>query len=97
METKNSNNSRLLCDIAVDILNTWKNPSQYALCYIMAMQRLTTMDSSYGLDPAVDIVNYFLSNASTWRGPDARRIKVELNQMIKKYYITGRNNPHEKS
>jgi hypothetical protein len=29
-------------------------------------------------DSAESIVAYFLSNAATWRGADARRIKAEL-------------------
>jgi len=29
------------------------------------------------------IVRYFLSNATTWRGETARRIKAELKQMLK--------------
>jgi hypothetical protein len=34
-------------------------------------------------DGAETIVRYFLSNASTWRGEDAKRIKAELKSMLK--------------
>jgi hypothetical protein len=27
-------------------------------------------------------VLYFLANAGTWRGPDAKRIKAELKEMV---------------
>lgn len=41
------------------------------------------MSDTYGDDDAKGIVAYFLSNATTWRGDDARRIKAELNAMLK--------------
>lgn len=83
MATTNSENQRYLCDIAREIKETWKNPSVHAMPYINAMLHLTTIDTFYDLDPARDIVNYFLSNAATWRGADARRIKAELNSLLK--------------
>jgi hypothetical protein len=35
------------------------------------------------MDSGRSIVAYFLSNASTWRGETAKRIKLELNKMLK--------------
>jgi len=35
------------------------------------------------MDSGDSIVRYFLSNASTWRGETARRVKKELNAMLK--------------
>lgn len=37
---------------------------------------------SYGYDSGVSVVLYFLSNASTWRGETAKRIKSELKAMV---------------
>jgi hypothetical protein len=36
----------------------------------------------YGADDARGIVMYFLANAGTWRGENARRIKAELKGML---------------
>ena len=36
-------------------------------------------------DPASQIVAYFLANASQWRGEKAKEIKLELNNMLKRY------------
>ena len=36
----------------------------------------------YGFNTAESIVRYFLSNASTWRGETAKRIKKELKAMV---------------
>ena len=44
---------------------------------------LTGMQDNFGQDSADSIVGYFLANASTWRGPEARRIKAELKGMLK--------------
>jgi hypothetical protein len=52
--------------------------------YVRAMQRLETLDDSYGADTALMAVTYFLGNANAWRGPTARRVKAELREMIKR-------------
>ena len=74
---------RPLFQIAADILHNWPRASQHALPYIFAMRHLNTLGDSYGADSAQSVVLYFLSNASTWRGEDARRIKDELKTMLK--------------
>lgn len=51
--------------------------------YHDAMRSLGTMADNYGCDSAREIVMYFLSNATTWRGPWARAIKAELNRRLK--------------
>jgi len=76
--------SRLLCDIAKEIRRDWKNLSPYAQPYLEAMFSLTTMDSKYYLDDASGVVAYFLANAATWRGETAKRVKKELNDMLKR-------------
>tara|TARA_R110000868_G_scaffold288698_2_gene548978 strand:- start:789 stop:998 length:210 start_codon:yes stop_codon:yes gene_type:complete len=55
-----------------------------AVPYLDAMATLQGIDDSYGCDSARSIVNYFLANASTWRGPMAKMIKAELKAMVKR-------------
>jgi hypothetical protein len=75
--------SRPLHQISAEIERTWAKPYFGAVPYITAMHALTGIDDSYGFDDAEEIVMYFLSNAATWRGEDARRIKAELKEMLK--------------
>jgi hypothetical protein len=72
--------------IAREIRTEWKNPYFGAVPYLRAMGYLNSVTDSYGLDSADMIVRYFLANASTFRGDSARRIKKELNDMLKVKY-----------
>lgn len=54
----------------------------YTSPYRKAMRELDTITDRYGLDSAYEIVLRFLANATSWRGPDARRIKAELNEIL---------------
>lgn len=74
---------RPLFQIAADIYKNWPRASIHALPYIHAMRHLNTMADSYGADSALSVVLYFLSNANTWRGAEAKRIKDELKTMVK--------------
>lgn len=74
---------RYLCTIARDIEINWPKVNYAARPYLNAMHSLNTLQENYGADSAESVVLYFLSNASTWRGPEARRIKAELNGMLK--------------
>jgi hypothetical protein len=47
------------------------------------MSTLDSIDDDYFLDSGRSIVAYFLGNAGTWRGEVARRVKKELNKMLK--------------
>jgi hypothetical protein len=78
----NSGNVRPLCEIARDIRRNWKNVWFGAVPYLQALGTLDSIDDRYGLDSAKSIVLYFLSNAATWRGPEARRIKAELKALV---------------
>ncbi len=69
-------------NIANEILNIWKKPNYAALPYLHAMLSLGHVRDSYGMDSGKSIVLYFLSNAGSWRGDDARRIKAELKGMV---------------
>jgi len=62
---------------------TWQKRYFGAVPYLSAMASLNSMKDSYGWDSAIMIVNYFLSNVSTWKGETAKRIKKELNDMVK--------------
>ena len=75
--------ARPLYEIASEIRKTWEKVSPYAEPYLEAMESLDSINDNYYLDSGKSIVLYFLSNASTWRGEDARRIKAELKQMLK--------------
>ena len=74
--------TRTLATVARDIRTHWPRPYFGAVPYIDAMAQLATVADSYGLDDARSIVRYFLANAGTWRGPEARRIKAELKTMV---------------
>jgi hypothetical protein len=51
--------------------------------YLDAMATLCKMEDMFCYDSAKTIVLYFLSNAGTWRGETAKRIKAELKAMAK--------------
>jgi hypothetical protein len=77
---------RTLREIATEAINDWqlaRGGCNYAARpYLRAMLELDTLNDAYGADDARSIVLYFLSNATTWRGPVARRIKAELKSML---------------
>jgi len=74
---------RKLSVIAREISVKWANPSVHALPYLSAMTQVHTLQDKFYADDARSIVLYFLSNAGRWTGEDARRIKKELNEMLK--------------
>jgi hypothetical protein len=90
-ETDSENNRKLyklestprpLYVIAREIVATWPRPYFGAVPYINAMAELVSVRDNYGHDTAGGIVRYFLVNARTWRGEDAKRIKAELKGML---------------
>jgi len=64
------------------IRREWQNPFFGAVPYIRAMLQLPTIDSTYGAEDGRSIVLYFLSNASTWKGPIAKIVKAELRARV---------------
>lgn len=74
---------RTISDIANEIQKDWKNLSPHAEPYLKAMKTLQTASDRYFCDPAPEIILYFLSNASSWRGETAKRVKKELKDMLK--------------
>jgi hypothetical protein len=75
--------TRSLNTIAREIRSNWAKPYFGAVPYLDAMGSLDTMQDKYYYDDARSVVLYFLANAATWRGETARRIKAELNAMLK--------------
>ena len=75
--------ARPLYEIAREIRKTWTKVSPYAEPYLEAMESLDSINDNYYFDSGKSIVLYILSNANTWRGEDARRIKAELKEMLK--------------
>ena len=75
--------TRKISVIAKEIERDWTRPYFGAVPYLEAMRTLDTVDQHYGVDSAVEIIVRFLSNARTWRGEFAKRIKKELNDMVK--------------
>ena len=76
---------RKLNEIAYDIKSNWKNVYFGAVPYLNALSKLENVSDTYGMDDAVSIINYFLANATYWRGEKAREIKKELNSMLEEY------------
>ncbi len=74
---------RSLSRIANEIGGDWGNVNYGAVPYLEAMGALDGIDDQYYQDSAKSVVRYFLSNARTWRGAVAKRIKAELNAMLK--------------
>lgn len=74
--------TRPLHVIAAEINRTWPKVNFAARPYLDAMSALSSIDDSYLYEDGRGVVVYFLSNASTWRGPDAKRIKAELKAML---------------
>ena len=69
---------------AKDIKSTWLNVYFGAVPYLEAMLELDTTDpdTMYYNDSAENIALYFLANASTFRGNDAKKLKEELKKLI---------------
>ncbi len=76
---------RKLWLIAREINRDWRPPYFGATPYIAAMHSLETVNDMYGCDTGISIVEYFLSNATSWRGDKARQIKAELKAMCNEY------------
>lgn len=69
--------------IAAEIEQCWEKPYFGAVPYLRAMKWLDSPNDSFGEDSADMIIRYALGNMHTFRGPDARRLKQELKDMLK--------------
>lgn len=85
MTTLNQPVKRSLSTIAAEIRKDWGSKVNFAAKpYLSAMAGLDSIDDQYGYDDARSIVLYFLSNAGSWRGENAKRIKAELKALAKR-------------
>ena len=75
--------NRPLYQIANEIKQDWVKVNYGAKPYLEAMETLSDISENYMFDSGKSIVSYFLSNATTWKGETARRIKAELNKQLK--------------
>lgn len=75
--------TRPLSTIAMEIAIDWKKPYFGAVPYLEAMGDLHNVTDNYYYDSGASVVRYFLANANTWRGENAKRIKAELKAMLK--------------
>lgn len=86
--------ARTVSRVAGEILSLWSRPDPGALPYLEAMLSMDyssfthpdspTLERMYGAEPSRDVVARFLANASTFRGEDARRIKGELREILRR-------------
>jgi hypothetical protein len=80
---------RPLYEIAADIRKDWtaqradRLVPRYADAYLRPMETLNSINDNYHMDTAESVVRYFLSNATTWKGETAQRIKLELRNILK--------------
>lgn len=74
---------RPIYEIAAEIRRNWRPVNYAAAPYLEAMGALSAIGDSYGYDSGKSVVLYFLSNAATWRGEVAKRIKLELKALLK--------------
>ncbi len=74
--------ARPIHEIAREIRSDWGAKMYFgAKPYYEAMTTLTSIEDNYGCDSAKSIICYFLSNAMTWRGETAKRVKLELKKL----------------
>lgn len=75
--------TRPLHVIAAEIQRDWAPNVNYAAePYLSAMLTLDSIDQPYFFDSGKSVVRYFLSNARSWKGDTARRVKAELKGML---------------
>jgi hypothetical protein len=80
----NTINDRVsVSEIAHAIAKDWQNISPYAKDYLNAMKEIRDINGAYYADSAKSVVLYFLANASTYRGENARAYKALLKEMVK--------------
>ena len=73
--------TRPLYEIASEIRKDWKKVYFGAVPYLEAMSTLDSIEDNFMFDSGKSVVIYFLSNATTWKGETARRVKAELKKM----------------
>ena len=78
---------RPIYEIANEIHADWskqgKGVNYAAKPYLKAMYDLDKIEDKYMYDSGRSVVAYFLANAGSWKGETAKRIKLELKQLLK--------------
>lgn len=76
---------RTFAEIVKEIRTLWSKPYFGAVPYLNALGTIhsSDKDAPYLFETAGDMVPYLLANMTTFRGPDAKRIKAELKEMVK--------------
>jgi hypothetical protein len=74
---------RTLPEVVAEIRKDWKKVNYAAAPYLDAMDSLNSVSENYFADSGQSVVLYFLSNASSWKGEVAKRVKLELKAMVK--------------
>jgi hypothetical protein len=74
--------TRPISTIAAEIRKEWKKVNYAAAPYLDAMGSLNSINDQYYYDSGKSVVLYFLSNASSFRGDAAKRLKAELKAMV---------------
>jgi hypothetical protein len=80
---KTLNERVTVSEIAHAIAKDWTNVSPYAADYLNAMKEIRSVDDNYYADSAKSVILYFLANASSYRGDNARAYKALLKDMVK--------------
>jgi hypothetical protein len=75
--------SRPLYEIASEVRKDWKKVNYAAAPYLDALGSLDSINDPYYCDSGSSVVAYFLGNANSWKGEVARRVKAELNGLLK--------------
>jgi len=80
----NTLNERVtVSEIAHAIAKDWTNVSPYAADYLNAMKEIRSVEDNYYADSAKSVILYFLANAGSYRGDNARSYKALLKEMVK--------------
>lgn len=74
--------NRPIHEIAAEIERCWPKVNYAARPYLDAMKQLSLPTDMFYADDAKSVVIYFLSNATTFRGEDAKRLKAELKRLF---------------
>ena len=75
--------TRQISEIAKEIVVAWPKPNFAAVPYLEAMLQIHgDVNTMYYAESGRSIVSYFLCNAGTFKGEDAKRIKAELKKMV---------------
>ena len=70
-------------EIAHAIAKDWINVNPYAVDYLNAMKQIRSVKDSYYAESAHSVILYFLANAGTYRGENARTYKALLKDLLK--------------